>query len=192
MVKNVSAMQETWVWSLGWEDPLEKQMATHSGILDWRIPWTEEPGRLQSMGLRRVRYFLATKSPPEGYIVQQEKYNQYFIITISYKVKVSQLYPNLCNPKGYTVHGILQTRILEWVAFPFSGGIFPTQGLNSGLPLFRWFFTNWATREAHKWSITFKKLWITILYTCNLCNIIYIKCTSIKKFLSFSGYTWST
>ena len=112
-------------------------MATHSGILDWRIPWTEEPGRLQSMGLQRVRYFLATKSPPEGYIVQLEKYNQYFIIAISYEVKVSQLYPNLCNSKGYTVHGILQARILEWVAFPFSGGIFPTQGLNPGLPLCR-------------------------------------------------------
>ena len=112
-------------------------MATHSGILDWRIPWTEEPGRLQSMGLQRVRYFLATKSPPEGYIVQLEKYNQYFIITISYEVKVSQLYPNLCNSKGYTVHGILQARILEWVALLFSRGIFPTQGLNPGLPLCR-------------------------------------------------------
>ena len=43
-------MQETWVRSLGWEDPLEKGMATHSSILAWRIPWTEEPGRLQSMG----------------------------------------------------------------------------------------------------------------------------------------------
>ena len=43
-------MQETWVRCLGWEDPLEKEVATHSGILDWRIPWTEEPGGLQSMG----------------------------------------------------------------------------------------------------------------------------------------------
>ena len=48
-------MQETCrVWSLGWEDPLEKEMATHSSILAWRIPWTEEPGRLQSIGLQRV------------------------------------------------------------------------------------------------------------------------------------------
>ena len=45
-------MQETWVPSLGWEDPLEKEMATHSGTLAWRITWTEEPGRLQSMGLQ--------------------------------------------------------------------------------------------------------------------------------------------
>ena len=53
-IKNLPAMQETQVQSLGWEDPLEKGMATHSSILAWRIPWTEEPGELQSMGLQRV------------------------------------------------------------------------------------------------------------------------------------------
>ena len=53
-VKHLPARQETWVWSLGWEDPLEKEMATHSSILAWRIPWTEEPGGLQSTGLQRV------------------------------------------------------------------------------------------------------------------------------------------
>ena len=50
MVKNLPAMQDTWIRSLGWEDPLEKEMATHSNILAWRIPWTEEPGGLRSMG----------------------------------------------------------------------------------------------------------------------------------------------
>ena len=50
LVKNLPAVQETWVQFLGWEDPLEKKMATHSSILAWKIPWTEEPGRLQSMG----------------------------------------------------------------------------------------------------------------------------------------------
>ena len=54
VVKNLPAMQETWVQSLGWEDPLEKEVATHSSTLAWRIPWREEPGRLQSMGLQRV------------------------------------------------------------------------------------------------------------------------------------------
>ena len=54
VVKNLPAMQENWVRSLGWEDPLEKEMATHASILAWRIPWTEEPGGLQSMGLQRV------------------------------------------------------------------------------------------------------------------------------------------
>ena len=53
-VKRLPAMQETWVRSLGWEDPLEKEMAPHSSTLAWKIPWTEEPGRLQSMGLQRV------------------------------------------------------------------------------------------------------------------------------------------
>ena len=53
-VKNLPAVQETQVRSLGWENPLEKEMATHSGILAWRIPWTEEPGGLQSTGLQRV------------------------------------------------------------------------------------------------------------------------------------------
>ena len=54
MIKNLPAMQETWVRSLGWEDLLEKGMATHSSILAWRISWTEEPDRLQSMGSQRV------------------------------------------------------------------------------------------------------------------------------------------
>ena len=49
-VKNPPAICDTWVRSLGWEDPLEEAMATHSSILAWRIPWTEEPGKLQSMG----------------------------------------------------------------------------------------------------------------------------------------------
>ena len=54
MGKSLSVMQETWVRSLSWEDPLEKGMAIHSSILAWRIPWTEELGRLQSMGLQSI------------------------------------------------------------------------------------------------------------------------------------------
>ena len=57
-------MGETWVRSLGQEDPLEKGMATHSSILAWEIPWTEEPGGLESMELQTVRHDLVTKSPP--------------------------------------------------------------------------------------------------------------------------------
>ena len=56
MVKNLLAMQETWVPSLGQEEPLEKEMATFSSILAGKIPWTEEPGGLQLMGLQRVRH----------------------------------------------------------------------------------------------------------------------------------------
>ena len=61
MVKNLPAMQDTQVRSLGQEDPLEKEMATHSSILAWEIPWTEEPGGLQFLGMQRVRHDLATK-----------------------------------------------------------------------------------------------------------------------------------
>ena len=67
VVKNLPAMQETWVQSLSWEDPLEKETATYFSILAWRIPWTEEPGGLSSIGLQRVWHNLATK--------QQQQYN---------------------------------------------------------------------------------------------------------------------
>ena len=66
MVKNMPANQEMWVQSLSQEDPLEKEMATHSSILAWEIPWTEEPSGLESMGSQRVRNDLVTK---------QEKYS---------------------------------------------------------------------------------------------------------------------
>ena len=59
-VKRLSTMWETWVRSLGWEDPLEKEMAVHSRTIAWKIPWTEEPSRLQSMGWQRVGHDRAT------------------------------------------------------------------------------------------------------------------------------------
>ena len=61
LVKNLPVVQETQVQFLGYDDALEKEMATHSLVLAWRIPWTEEPGGLQSMGLQRVGHDLATK-----------------------------------------------------------------------------------------------------------------------------------
>ena len=71
MVKNLPAMQNIWVLSLGWDDPLEKEMATHSSILVWRIPWTEEPGGLQSMGLQRVGHDWATNTHLENILENQ-------------------------------------------------------------------------------------------------------------------------
>ena len=56
MVKNPAAMQETWVQPLDWEDPLKKDMATHPSNLAWKIPWTKEPDRLESMGMQKVRH----------------------------------------------------------------------------------------------------------------------------------------
>ena len=63
-VKNLPAMQETRVGFLGWEDPLEKEMATHSSIIAWRIPWTEKPGRFPVHGVARVEHDLVTEHPP--------------------------------------------------------------------------------------------------------------------------------
>ena len=63
-VKILPAMQEIWIRSLGWEDPLEEGMATHSSVPAWRILWTEEPGGLQSMGLQRVGYEWVTNTFP--------------------------------------------------------------------------------------------------------------------------------
>ena len=57
MVNRLPTLRETKVQSLGWEDPLEKEMATHSSTLAWKIPWTEEPGRLQPMGSQRVGHY---------------------------------------------------------------------------------------------------------------------------------------
>ena len=70
MVKNLPAMQETWIRSLGWEDPLEEGTATHSSILASRIPWTEEPGGPQSIGSQRVRQDKVTNaSEVQSYII---------------------------------------------------------------------------------------------------------------------------
>ena len=71
-VKNLPAMQETQVWSLGREDPLEEGMATHSSILAQRVPWTEEPGGLESMGLQRVGHDWATKHEHEESLTQAQ------------------------------------------------------------------------------------------------------------------------
>ena len=72
-------MQETWVWSLGQEDSLEKEMATHSRILAGRIPWTEEPGGLQSMGLQRVGHDSVTKQ--QNYNISNSEEMQMLLIS---------------------------------------------------------------------------------------------------------------
>ena len=70
MVKNLPAKQETWVWSLGWEDPLEEGMSTHSSMLAWRILWKEEPGGLQSVGSQRVSHDWVTNTTTGGSVVK--------------------------------------------------------------------------------------------------------------------------
>ena len=116
-VKGLSTMWETRVQSLGWEDPLEKEMAIHSSTIAWKIPWTEEPGRIQSMGSQRVRHNWMTELN-----LTDRKH-----CTICLYVWV-QSCPTLwdptmdCRPPGFSVHGIFQAIILDWVAISFSKG----------------------------------------------------------------------
>ena len=109
LVKNPSVVQETWVQSLGWEDPLEKGKATHSSILVWRISWTEQT----MAGPSWVEYF---------YILEKKcsKKETFIKCFERLKVRVAQSCPTLGDPKDDTVHEILQVRILAWVAVPFS------------------------------------------------------------------------
>ena len=104
MVKNLPAMQETHVRSLGWEGPLEDEMATHSRILSWRIPWTEEPGGLQSMGSQKSWTWWVTN----------------IVILI---VHACSVVSDSATP--WTVHRILSTKVLKWFAISYSRGSSP-------------------------------------------------------------------
>ena len=81
IIKNLSAVEETWVWFLGWENPMWERMFTHSSILAWRIPWTEEAGRLQSMVSQRVRQTKVTEHTSTVCRTHTFSYNQYVIHT---------------------------------------------------------------------------------------------------------------
>ena len=126
-VKNLPAVQETWVRSLGWEDPLEKEMATHSSIPAWKISWTEEPG-LQSMGLQRVRHDWATN-------------------TNTLKELISKIYLKLCltrpinlTPTIWNSYLINNHSLVNWVSFRLAFHLFPSLN-NLGKETRRW--TSW-------------------------------------------------
>ena len=118
-------MQEMRVRSLGWEDPLEEGMATHSSVIAWRIPWTEEPGGLQSMGSQRV---VVSKEKPRQvprFGISEGKHTGTPSKAAAAAAKLLQSCPSLCDPidgspPGSPVPGILQARTLEWVAISFS------------------------------------------------------------------------
>ena len=105
MVKNLPAMQETRVWPLGWEDPLEKGMATHSSTLAWRTPWTEGPDRLPSMGSQGVGHNWATNTNT-FLVAYWTPSDEGVHLSVSYLFAFSY-----CS---WTSHA----RILEWVPFP--------------------------------------------------------------------------
>ena len=162
-LKRLLPMRQTRVQSLGREDPLEKEMAIHSSILAWRIPWTEKPSRLQSTGSQRVRHDWAT-SPPyltlstevplikamvfpaimygcESWTIRIDAFELWCwrrLLRVPWAARrlnqsvlkegegeVAQSCPNLCDPvdcslPDSSVQGILEARILEWVAISFS------------------------------------------------------------------------
>ena len=135
-VKHLPTMRETRVQSLGWEDLLEKEMAPHSSILAWKIPWMEEPGRLQSMGLKesdtteQLHLLFTTEqmcahlpNPYHNPTYQEIRFSHHCCCCL-----VTKSYPTLYNPmdcslKGSSVHDIFPARILEW------GGHFLLQGI---------------------------------------------------------------
>ena len=133
-VRNTPAVQETWVRSLGREDPLEEDTATHSSILAWRIPWREEPGGLQSMGLQRVGYDLATKQQQPVILdslvfcfgsvslVFLELFLQWSLVAYWALTDLGSSSFSVLSLPFHTVHGVLNTRILKWFAIPFSTG----------------------------------------------------------------------
>ena len=118
-IKNLPVMQEKqemWAQSQGQEDPLEEEMATHSSILAWRIPWTEEPGGVQYMRSQRVTWLS---------VWTHKVCIMFNFITTTTTTKLLQSCPTLCDPMdcsllGFSIYGILQARILEWVAISFS------------------------------------------------------------------------
>ena len=115
-MKNLPAVQETQVRSLGWEDPLEKGMAIHSSILAWRIPWTEESGRLQSIRLQRVRHELS---------------DSHFHLPLCL---VTQSFPTLCNPTRLLCPwGFSRQEYWSGLPHPPPGDI-PNPGIEPGPP----------------------------------------------------------
>ena len=84
-------LQETWLWSLGWEDPLEEEMAAHSSVLAWRLPWTEEPGELQSMGSQRVIHNWSNLARIHFY----NTFPSYF--GAEYSATILLIRPQICN-----------------------------------------------------------------------------------------------
>ena len=148
LVQNPSAIQETWVWSVGWEDPLEKGTATHSSILAWRIPWTEEIGGLQSthgQSWTQLRNFHS--------LISKYFMVLYHLAAVAAAAKSLQPGLTLCDPTdgnlpGSSGQGILQARILECVAVPFPRESSQPRDGTEVSHIAGEFFTIWNTREA--------------------------------------------
>ena len=120
IVKNPPAMQETWVWSLGWENPLEKEMATHSSILVWEIPWIEKPGGLPSMGSQRVGHDWATNTfALEASLVAQTVKN----LPAMEKTQVQSLGAEDPLEKGTANHSSILATLKQPIQLTLHGGL---------------------------------------------------------------------
>ena len=169
MVKRVPAMWETRVRFLGREDPLEKEMAMHSSILAWKIPWTEEPDRLQSMGSQSVRHDWVTSlsftfyvssitlgegncNPFQCSCLENPMDGETWRATVQFSSVTQSCLalsdPMDCSLPGSSVHGIFQARVLEWVAIFFSRGTSWPRDRTPISHIVGRRFTFWATREA--------------------------------------------
>ena len=160
MVKTPPAVQETWVQSLGWEDPLEKGMAPHSSILAWRIPWTEEPGGLQSMGSQRVRHnWVTTTSSSIHKLLHQNfpKIRWKLLLMPHYSSCMAWIPNQVLNSLSNQVLSLSNNSPLSmeffrqeyWHGLPFpSPGDLPNPEIKPRSPAWGRSFTIWATREA--------------------------------------------
>ena len=147
MVKNLPAVQGTRLWSLGQEDPLEKEMAIHSSILAWKIPWTEELGRLQSMGSQRVRNDWAT-SLNYWKVISQASLLFSKIVTLfpSWKYTLN----NVEGQVQVRLQTICRESMQDWKT-QRKQNLVPASGLPLSLPL-KWLLpTGWGVSCAHKW-----------------------------------------
>ena len=159
-VKHLSTMWETRVRSPGWEDPLDKEMAIHSRTIAWKIPWIEEPGRLQPMSSQRVRHDLTTKQHQQTTPWALSRFLEvdnsmiifHLLCIVKVKSEVAQSCPTLwdpmdCSLPGSSVHGIFQAIVLEWIAISFSRGSSQPRDRTQVSHIVDRCFTVWATRE---------------------------------------------
>ena len=167
-----------WVWSLGWEDPLEKEMTTHSRILAWKIPWTEEPGRLQSKGLQRQTQ-LSNWAQGQSLVTAESE-------SIGHPVIADSARPNGRSPPGSSVLEILQ-EFLEWVVIPFTWGSSLSKDQTLVSCIAGRFFAIWACREAP--IVTVRELSVEILefnWLESSDSSLTWSCVTLSKLFKFS------
>ena len=115
MVKYLSIIQEIWVWSLGWDNPLKKGMATHSSILAWRIPWTEKPDGLQSMGLKRTGHNWVTNCFTFTFF----KENKTFESVLFWSQTISSVCVRVCVWRGGSSKNLIWIVGWKWLMIYF-------------------------------------------------------------------------